>query len=166
MMTDPLIRPTYHDESKTIVCGRFSGLWIHIVNTSHHKSSSGWLNTWEKVTGETPTKCAFVGCNSPAILGAHVRWDGNTSRYASWYIAPSCHDCNSKHGKGSPIKRETKLMKIIEGRVGRPNRILSGRLETDGKTFRQRFWKTRNKQHPPVSKEWPKDWCSCACCIA
>ncbi|GHT52116.1 hypothetical protein AGMMS49982_11540 [Bacteroidia bacterium] len=60
----------------------------------HPRGYDSWIAYWEDKTGLKATVCYCIGCNKPAVVGAHVQKvygsDTNT------YIIPLCHECNMK----------------------------------------------------------------------
>ncbi len=110
----------------------------HSVQTSCHKAPAwgggSWIKTWKIVCdsgGEGVIKCSFSGCNNNGMLGAHVMYTGSNEQSASWYIVPACHKCNRKHGQGARLKENTKLLKVMSGRVFKRNKILIGTIDVD-----------------------------------
>ena len=52
-----------------------------------------WIQYWRNYTGSKRKRCAVLGCNGEAKVGAHViSVDGRTGNHR--YIAPMCYSCN------------------------------------------------------------------------
>jgi hypothetical protein len=73
------------------------GYQVHnLAGTHEHECPCGsWLTHWERGAGRLAISCAVLGCQAPALVGAHVSIDGLTSR---WMIVPFCHQHNAVSG--------------------------------------------------------------------
>jgi hypothetical protein len=113
--------------------------FIHVDHTSCHSislkkgdSKGGWLGLWIRECGSGPlTLCAFEGCKKEAILGAHVRYSGSTSKFGSWYIVPACSTCNRQHSRGGKLKNGSRLLKVVDGKIFGKTKILYGRVDVN-----------------------------------
>lgn len=157
----------YTEEAPDVVRGRCQGRFVHAEGTSLHTVSGGWIGLWRRKTGLPGEVCSFQNCvsrgNDNVMLGAHVRWSGSTARYGSWWIVPACVSCNNKRGLAGRLKPGTWLVKVMDGRMFRPNQLLAGKLEREKRCLRQRFWRPPAKDHPPEMRVWPDDWWGCGC---
>ena len=81
--------------------------WQNIKGTSSRTCAcESWKQHWLKYSGESnwPKKCSIVGCNNPAVVGAHVF----NIQSKDEYIIPLCGGCN--HRKNTfEIEKGTKL---------------------------------------------------------
>jgi hypothetical protein len=68
----------------------------NLAGTAEHDCPCGsWLTHWERGAGRLAISCAVLGCDAPALVGAHVRIDGLTSH---WMILPFCRQHNAVSG--------------------------------------------------------------------
>lgn len=53
-----------------------------------------WKQHWVNASGKSwPAKCSVVGCNNPAVFGAHIIINSDVSRE---YIVPVWDSCNNR----------------------------------------------------------------------
>jgi hypothetical protein len=129
----------YKDPTKTglFIIRKFSpngARFAHVELTSCHNPPSwagSWIEVWRQTTNQTTESmnCSFENCPGMATLGAHVRYTGSPSRFASWYITPACSKCNRQHGLAARLKPKIRLVKVMEGNVFKPHRILCGKID-------------------------------------
>jgi hypothetical protein len=68
----------------------------NLAGTGEHDCPCGdWLTHWERGVGRLALSCAVLGCDRPALVGAHVRIDGLGSH---WMILPFCRRHNAVAG--------------------------------------------------------------------
>lgn len=133
----------YVDEKDTVstrlrtVFKNWTAKFIHCEGTSCHVApgwAKSWLQLWKMacdIDKHAIVPCAFEGCAYSAFIGAHVRYSGSRERYASWYIVPACIGCNNQRGMGAKLKRHTRLLKVMDGKVVGRNRILFGSINAE-----------------------------------
>lgn len=71
----------------------------NLVGTGENTPPTGhkcWLDFWYSKNNDTATRlygggCKNRDCNSRAVLGAHLKLEGETSKQ---YIVPLCDSCN------------------------------------------------------------------------
>lgn len=158
------IEKKYYDPD-TIGCfpAKMFKMFAHVEMTSLHVPPSrvgGWIGVWKRTRDEliavgllnksysTEISCSVVGCeNKTDIIGAHMRYMGSVKAWASWYIIPTCKECNKQHGQGTRIRTGTLAVKIMQGSIFGANKILIGTLNFTGISsennipFRSYSWK-------------------------
>lgn len=111
--------------------------FIHCEGSSCHTAPSwakSWLQLWKIACGYDRLAgviCSFEGCASMSFIGAHVRYSGSRERFASWYIVPACVSCNNHRGMAASLKIDTRLLKVVDGRMFKRNKILFGSINED-----------------------------------
>jgi hypothetical protein len=68
----------------------------------------GWLQHWDRFSGQEPTYCPVQDCMTQIEIAAHVQKDSLTDN--GWYIIPLCQKHNAKKGESLNVNENVKLV--------------------------------------------------------
>ena len=127
--------------------------YCHVVGSDKHHHPSRWIKYWESQAGEKRGDCSFDGCNAKAVLGAHIYKAYEKPDDCTWYVVPSCSECNAawKHKEfASPVAAGGGVLACL----GPPPREAGPKSYMKPNTFKAEVAKYHNGVVTPVAGKW------------